>query len=89
MLSVQINEEQIKQLCIQKIEEKLNETRDSYTFWDMKELCRQTNMSLNFIKETFFYDERFPKYRVGKKWLFPEKQCKEFLLKWLSEQPRN
>jgi hypothetical protein len=53
----------------------------------MKELCRQTCMSENNIKEKFFYDPRFQKYKVGGKWLFPAKETEHFLLTWINEQP--
>jgi hypothetical protein len=89
VLSVQVDESLLEQRFTEELKKRLDIIESRHTFWDMKELCRQTNMSLNFIKDTFFYDERFPKYRVGKKWLFPAKECGEFLLKWLSEQPRN
>jgi phage pi2 protein 07 len=89
MLSVQLDEAQIEQRFREELQKRLNEVERRCTFWDMKELCRQTNMSETFIRETFFYDPRFPKYRVGKKWLFPAKECEEFLIMWLKEQPRH
>ncbi|RCK10965.1 group-specific protein [Bacillus licheniformis] len=51
--------------------------------------CVEIAATIISIKDTFFYDPRFPKYRVGKKWLFPAKECEKFLLTWLAEQPRN
>lgn len=89
MLTVQVDQEQIERQFLGEMRKHLNEIKNQFTFWDMKELCRQTNMSPNFIKDTFFYDPRFPKYRVGKKWIFPAKECEKFLLTWLAEQPRN
>ncbi|WP_199426821.1 group-specific protein [Thermaerobacillus caldiproteolyticus] len=89
MLDIQINEKEVEQRFLEEVRKRLDEIQYRCTFWDMKELCRQTNMSPNFIRETFFYDPRFPKYRVGKKWLFPARECEEFLLMWLKEQPRN
>ncbi|MEK5171793.1 group-specific protein [Heyndrickxia sp. FSL W8-0496] len=87
MINVQIDEKEIENIFLDEVRKHLKKIESQSTFWDMKELCRQTNMSINFIKETFFYDPRFPKKRVGKKWLFPAKECEEFLLKWLKEQP--
>lgn len=55
-------------------------------FWDMNDLQKKTKMSVNTMKEYFFYDERFPKYQVGRKWYFPAKETKEFLIQWLKEQ---
>ncbi|MDD9312691.1 group-specific protein [Cytobacillus firmus] len=89
MLNVQIDEQEVKQLYLEKLEEKLKEIDKSLVFWDRNELIRRTCMSWNFIQERFFFDQRFPKYRVGKKWLFPAEETKKFLLLWLAEQPKN
>ena len=86
MLSVQIDQKQIEQQFHEEMQKRLNEIQGRTVFWDMRELCRQTCMSEPFVKEQFFFDARFPKYKVGRKWLFPAKRCEEFLLKWLSEQ---
>ncbi|HHY74074.1 MAG TPA: group-specific protein [Bacillus bacterium] len=89
MLSVKIDERQIEQQFHEELQKHLDEIANRTVFWDMKELCRQTCMSEPFIKEKFFFDQRFQKFRVGRKWLFPAKQTEKFLLQWLSEQPQN
>ncbi|WP_018664588.1 hypothetical protein [Heyndrickxia acidiproducens] len=89
MINLEVDEREVEKLFLEKVETHLKRIERQQTFWDLKELCRQTSMSINFIKETFFYDPRFPKYRVGKKWLFPAREAEEFLLKWLHEQPKN
>lgn len=86
MLNVQIDEEAALQIYMKKVEEKLIEFDAELVFWDSKELCKRTCMSWNFIQEQFFFDPRFPKKKVNSKWLFPAKETKEFLLKWLKEQ---
>ncbi|MBT2722277.1 DUF771 domain-containing protein [Bacillus sp. ISL-46] len=87
MLSVQIDEQEVKQLYLEKLEEKVKEVDKELVFWDRKELLRRTCLSWNTILEKFFYDPRFPKHKVGAKWLFPADEAKRFLLQWLSEQP--
>jgi phage pi2 protein 07 len=87
LLNVQIDEKYIEQQFREELQKRLDEITNRTVFWDMKELCRQTCMSEPFIKEHFFFDPRFPKFRVGRKWLFPAKETEEFLIKWLSEQP--
>lgn len=64
-INIQINEKLVKEMLNDKLECHLKQLESRFTFWDMKELCRQTCMSENSIKEKFFYDERFPKRRVG------------------------
>lgn len=89
MINVLINEQEVRQLYFQKLEEKMMEIDAELIFWDSKELMRRTCLSWNNIQEKFFYDPRFPKYKVGQKWMFPAKQTRDFLLTWLSEQPTN
>lgn len=86
MLHIQINEEEARQLFLERIEEKLKGFDAELVFWDSKELCRRTCMSWNFIQNQFFFDPRFPKKKIGSKWVFPAAETKEFLLKWLKEQ---
>jgi hypothetical protein len=89
MINLQVDEQQIEQRFLEELRKRLDQIERRHTFWDMKELCRQTNMSENSIKEKFFYDQRFPKHKIGGKWYFPAKECEEFLLMWIKEQPSN
>jgi hypothetical protein len=86
---VQVDDQQVKQLYLEKIEEKMKELDAELVFWDRKELLKRTCMSWNFIMEKFFMDPRFPKHKVGAKWYFPAQETKAFLIKWLSEQPKH
>lgn len=88
MIQVQVDEQEVRRLYLEKIEEKLKEVDAELVFWDSKELMRRTCLSWNTILDKFFYDPRFPKYKVGSKWMFPAEETKRFLLQWLSEQPR-
>lgn len=86
MITIDVDKAQLETVIRKELRKKLNELEHRHTFWDMKELCKQTCMSEPFIKQQFFYDPRFPKYRVGRKWLFPAKAAEEFLLEWLQDQ---
>lgn len=88
MITVQVDEEHMDQIVREELKNKLETLTHRHTFWDIKELARQTSMSESFIKQQFFYDERFPKRRVGKKWLMPAAETEAFLLAWLQEQAR-
>lgn len=72
-----------------EIQKRLTELNTDVVFWDLKELSRRTNMSIPFIKEQFFYNQEFPKYKVGTKWLMPAKETEKYLLNWLKQQPRS
>lgn len=89
MISVQLNEIEIEQRFIEELRKRLEQIEQRRTLWDMKELCRQTCMSENNIKEKFFYDERFSKRKIGGKWYFPAIATERFLLSWIAEQPEN
>ncbi|WP_423408054.1 hypothetical protein AABM38_20640 [Heyndrickxia sp. MSNUG] len=89
MLSIHFDERAIEEQFLNELRKKLEHIERRHTFWDMKELMRQTNMGENSIKEKFFYDERFPKHKVGGKWYFPAAECETFLLQWIKEQPTN
>lgn len=88
MIQVELDKNYIDEAFKQELAKRLDEIESHVLFWDMKELQRQTNMSVNTIKDTFFYDDRFKSIRrkVGQKWYFPSEETKEFLLIWLSEQ---
>ena len=88
MLNIEIDENEVRELYIEKLEEKINEVDAEMVFWDTNELKRRTCLSWNTIQGTFFYDPRFPKFKVGHKWMFPAEETKKFLLQWLREQPR-
>ncbi|RIJ63125.1 helix-turn-helix domain-containing protein [Rummeliibacillus sp. POC4] len=87
MFQVQIDEQHVDEVLRNEIQKRLNEVQVKYTYWDMKDLCEQVKLCETTIKETFFYDKRFPKFKVGRKWLFPAEEAKQFLLQWAKEQP--
>ncbi len=86
LLDVKVDENMVKELCLKKIEEKLNGVDVELVFWDSSELKRRTCLSWNTIQERFFYHPEFPKFKIGGKWMFPAEETKEFLLKWLREE---
>lgn len=86
MIELKIDEKVVEERLHEELKKRLDHLQNKLTFWDMKELCRQTCMSENFIKDQFFYEEDFPKYRVGKKWLFPAKETEHFLIQWLKKR---
>lgn len=87
MLNIQLDNKIIEQRFIEELRKRLDQIERRKTLWDMKELCKQTSMSENTIKEKFFYDKRFPKYKIGGKWYFPAVETECFLLMWIKEQP--
>lgn len=88
-VNVQVDQTEVRKLCLQKIEEVLKEVDAELVFWDSAELKRRTCMSWGTIQDTFFYDPRFIKRKVGGKWYYPARETRAFLVQWLYEQSRN
>jgi phage pi2 protein 07 len=86
MIDIQVDEQELRQLYLEKLEEKMKEVDKDLVFWDSNELKRRTCLSWNTILKEFFYDPRFPKYKVGGKWMYPAEKTKNFLLQWLEER---
>jgi hypothetical protein len=86
MLTVQVDESAVREEIRRQVAEKLREADTDLVFWDAKELMRRTCMSWNFIQQQFFFDPRFPKFKIGSKWYFPARETREFLLDWIREQ---
>lgn len=85
MIKVSVDESEVKEMTREEIKRIVNQMETELVFWDTKELSKRTCMSFNFIKEQFFYDKDFPKFKVGSKWFFPANETKEFLLQWLKK----
>ncbi|MED3965021.1 group-specific protein [Niallia circulans] len=86
MLSIQIDQNEVKQMYMEKLKEKISEVDAELVYWDANELKRRTCMCWNTIQKEFFFDPRFPKYKVGNKWYFPADNAKQFLLQWITER---
>lgn len=86
MIEVKVDQQEVKQLYLARLEEKIKEVDAELVYWDANELKRRTCMSWNTIQDHFFFDSRFPKFKVGNKWYFPAAKAKAFLLEWLEEQ---
>jgi hypothetical protein len=89
LFELRFDEKRMEQLFLEEFQKNIKQLESRFTFWDLDELCKQTCMSINNIKDKFFYDPRFPKYKVGGKWFIPAKEAEDFLLQWIKEQPRN
>lgn len=86
LLQLQVDDTLVESMLREELRNRLNHLEQRHTFWDMQELEKQTCLSKSFILDRFFYDERFPKFKVGQKWIMPARETEEFLLMWLKEQ---
>nr|WP_244499306.1 group-specific protein [Terribacillus halophilus] len=86
LFEIKVNEEELKELYLKILREHIEKIEQETTFWDSKDLRKNVRLSWNTIQDQFFFDERFPKIRVGKKWLFHAAKTREFLDEWFEEQ---
>jgi len=54
MLKVEIDEQEVRNLYLERIEEKLKQVDAELVFWDSAELKRRTGMSWNTILKGIF-----------------------------------
>ncbi|OME55159.1 group-specific protein [Paenibacillus odorifer] len=86
LLNVTIDESEVRKIFRERVEEVVKQVDAEYVFWDTNELKKRTCMSWNLIQETFFFDERFQKVKIGSKWYYPVQETRMFLREWLNEQ---
>lgn len=79
-------QERIEELYSQERLRLYDDPNRPTVFWDMAEICRQTGMNQLQIKQNFFMDERFKRFKVGRKWMFPANDTKKFLTMWQQEK---
>ncbi|WHX25137.1 helix-turn-helix domain-containing protein [Virgibacillus halodenitrificans] len=82
MIHFEIDEEQLKDLYLEKVEEKLEELEAEVFFMNSKQLSAYLNMSWNTIVEHLLYEDDFPSIRLGSKWLFNRKEVKAYMEKY-------
>ncbi len=82
MINVEIDQELLKELYLEKVDERLAELEAEALLMNSKQLCAYLNMSWNSIVEHLLYDEEFPSLRLGAKWLFYKKEIDLFMDKF-------
>ncbi len=85
MITLNINEEMLKEMYNQKIEEYLSTVERESMFMTFNDLVKYLNMSNVSIREFLLWRNDFPKIRLGSKWLFPRKEVAVFMMKYLEE----
>lgn len=86
LISVSVDQEALLSIYREEVQRKLEEVGKELVFWDTDELERRSCMSMTTMQKYFFWDERFPKYKIGNKWYFPAKEAEAFLVTWFEEQ---
>lgn len=89
MITIEVGQEKLKELYLQKIDEHLQELESEVFFMNSKQLAIYLNMSWNTIVTHLLYDEEFPKIRLGSKWLFHKKEVGKYMEKYYNEVRKN
>lgn len=66
LVNVNVDQQEVREMLRQQIEQAVKEADHESVFWDTKELKRRTCMSWTAIQETFFFEPGFPKERSGR-----------------------
>ncbi|MBE1557008.1 DNA-binding protein [Sporosarcina limicola] len=82
MIQIEINQDQLERLYLQKVEERLNEIESKHYFMDSKQLTTYLNMSWPTVVKHFLYEEEFGAIRLGSKWLFNRKEVDKYMDKF-------
>ncbi|CDQ41531.1 helix-turn-helix domain-containing protein [Virgibacillus salexigens] len=89
MIHLEIDEEHLKDLYLEKVKEKLEELESEVFFMNSKQLSAYLNMSWNTIVENLLYEDNFPSIRLGSKWLFNRKEVEAYMEKYYNAVRNN
>ncbi|AQU78307.1 hypothetical protein [Planococcus faecalis] len=85
MIQVNINEEELKEIYIKMVEERLTELEAETFFLNSKQLQKFIGMSWNSITTHLMSDPTFPAIRLGHKHLFPRYEVEQYMKKYYQE----
>lgn len=81
-----INEDLMREMMQQAVQEQAGKIAQEKIFWTVKELEEYANLCIDTMKKEFFYDPDFPKFKIGATWRFPVKKVKEYLDEWSTKE---
>lgn len=82
MITLEIDQKELKDLYLQKVEERLKEIEETVFFMNSKQLTAYLNMSWASVEKHMLHDEEFGAIRLGSKWLFHKKTVDEYMNKF-------
>ena len=81
-----INEDLMREMMQQAVQEQAEKIAQEKIFWTVKELEEYANLCIDTMKKEFFYDPDFPKSKIGATWRFPATKVTAYLDTWSQEQ---
>lgn len=82
MITIQVNEEELKQLYEAEIKKRLDQLEFQSLLMDSKQLCKMLSLSWPTVEKMFISDPHFPSMKVGTKWLFHRGEVQKYIDKW-------
>lgn len=89
MIQVNFDQEALKALYLEKVEERIKEIEETVFFMNSTQLKKYLNMGWNSIVENFLHDEEFGAIRLGNKWLFNKRQVDAYMQRFYEEVKQN
>lgn len=89
MIQVQINEEELKEIYLQKLDECLKKIESEVFFFDSKALCKFVGMSWTSVNAHLMSDPDFPVIRLGSKFLYPRQEVENYMKNFYWEVRNN
>lgn len=78
MISVQVDEKEVRKIYLEKVEEKVRTVDAELVFWDTNELKRRTCMSWNTIQKEFSLIQGSQNLKLVQNGTFHLKKLKSF-----------
>ncbi|MEK4067586.1 helix-turn-helix domain-containing protein [Peribacillus sp. FSL R5-0717] len=85
IIQFSLNEEGLKELYLTEVHKHLEKIEMDTILMDSKQLCQMLSLSWPTIEKLFLSDHRFPKIRVGKKWVFNRREVQVYINLWTDE----
>lgn len=85
MIQVYIDQEELKEMYLAKLDERIKEIEQEVFFMNSKQLQKYLNMSWSSIVEHLLYDPEFGAIRLGARWLFHKRQVDTYMQLYYEE----
>lgn len=89
MIHVQIDNEALKALYLERVNEHLKEIEETVFFMNSKQLQKYLNMSWSSIETYFLHDPEFGSIRLGSRWLHHKRQVDSYMERYYQEVKQN
>lgn len=86
MIEIKLDEDEMKSIYLAEIQKRLDQIEFQSLLMDSKQLCKMLSLSWPTIEKLFIRDPKFPKLRVGTKWLFNRNEVQQYIDQWSIEK---